>query len=184
MKRRWIAGLMAVVCVGAMAVFTGCTGGSNEGDAEATSYMLTLAFVNEQYVQTGNDALDVIIDTKMEKRFPNEREMYLQTLELLREENIINVSVEGDVKLTTAFASNFNINDVTVSDGIATVDFDGEDFSGSSTQETMLISQIVETLTKSFDTIKGVDFTVNGEKVETLLGHVDASTIFTQSLYK
>ena len=73
---------------------------------------------------------------------------------------------------------------MTVSDGIATVDFDGEDFSGSSTQETMLISQIVETLTKSFDTIKGVDFTVNGEKVKTLLGHVDASTIFTQSLYK
>ena len=43
----------------------------------------------------------------------------------------------------------------------------------------MLISQIVNTLIKSFDEIQAVSFTVDGDEAETLMGHVDITRSFS-----
>ena len=53
------------------------------------------------------------------------------------------------------------------------------ELSGSETVEKMLISQIVNTLIKSFDEIQAVSFTVDGDEAETLMGHVDITRSFS-----
>lgn len=66
---------------------------------------------------------------------------------------------------------------ISVQDQTATVDFSGEfkrNFSGGSTGELMLIGSVVDTLTQ-FDGIKSVRFTVEGQRIDSLSGHMDLS---------
>ena len=62
----------------------------------------------------------------------------------------------------------------------AVVDLSG-DLSGGSLDEDVLARSIVNSLL-SVDGIKAVEFTVNGEKAESLMGHVDISEPFTKNL--
>ena len=62
----------------------------------------------------------------------------------------------------------------------AVVDLAG-DLSGGSLEEDVLARSIVNSLL-SVDGIKAVEFTVNGEKAESLMGHVDISEPFTKNL--
>lgn len=55
------------------------------------------------------------------------------------------------------------------------------DLSGGSLEEDVLARSIVNSLL-SVDGIKAVEFTVNGEKAESLMGHVDISEPFTKNL--
>lgn len=66
---------------------------------------------------------------------------------------------------------------LSVQDRTATVDFSSEfkrNFSGGSTGELMLIGSVVNTLTQ-FDGIKSVRFTVEGQSLDSLSGHMDLS---------
>lgn len=62
----------------------------------------------------------------------------------------------------------------------AIVDLSG-DVAGGSLEEDVLARSIVNSLL-SVDGIKAVEFTVNGEKAESLMGHVDISEPFTKNL--
>lgn len=62
----------------------------------------------------------------------------------------------------------------------AVVDLSG-DLTGGSLDEDVLTRSIVNSLL-SVDGIKAVEFTVNGEKAESLMGHVDISEPFTKNL--
>ena len=62
----------------------------------------------------------------------------------------------------------------------AVVDLSG-DVTGGSLDEDVLARSIVNSLL-SVDGIKAVEFTVNGEKAESLMGHVDISEPFTKNL--
>lgn len=180
-KRLMALGIATVLCVGTIAMITGC-GEKEPGEEPATSYQIVLGFVNEDYVNTGDEKLEKIIDVQTEATFPSEREMYLQAIELLRESNLPNVQDGVNEKLLTAYDDRYQINDIVVEDSLATVDFDGENLAGSSLQERLLISQIVETLTKSFDQIMSVKFTVNGEEKDTLFGHIDLTQEFGEKI--
>ncbi|HHT62548.1 MAG: GerMN domain-containing protein [Bacillota bacterium] len=59
------------------------------------------------------------------------------------------------------------VNSLEVVDGLATVDFNAETlgYGGGSTAETMLVNSVVLTLTQ-FPEIKGVQFLIDGEKIE------------------
>ncbi|MEG1315314.1 MAG: GerMN domain-containing protein [Anaerovoracaceae bacterium] len=182
MKKRIMAlGLAMVLTISTVAMITGC-GEKEPGKEPATSYQIVLGFVNADYVNTGNEKLTKIIDVETEATFPSERDMYLQAIELLRESNMAKVQDGVKDNLTTAYYDRYQINDIVVEDSLATVDFDGEYLTGSSLQESMLISQIVETLTKSFDQIMSVKFTVNGEEAETLFGHIDLTQEFGEKI--
>ena len=64
---------------------------------------------------------------------------------------------------------------VTVKDATATVDFSKEfqtNFTGGSTGEIMLVGSIVDTLTE-FPEIKAVRFTLEGQPLDILGGHLD-----------
>lgn len=62
----------------------------------------------------------------------------------------------------------------------AIVDLAG-DVAGGSLEEDVLARSIVNSLL-SVDGIKAVEFTINGEKAESLMGHVDISEPFTKNL--
>ena len=70
------------------------------------------------------------------------------------------------------------VNNTTVNEGIAVVDFNGETMHGGSMEEVWLIEQVVRTLVKSFDNISAVRFTVDGETVDSLMGHLEAKCTY------
>ena len=95
---------------------------------------------------------------------------YTAAVETLKEE-------PAEENLTRIFPKNAKIRSVTVKDGLATVDLDGnikKGFVGGSTGEEFLIGSIVDTLT-AFPEVKSVKFLVDGKEVETLSGHMDLS---------
>ena len=70
------------------------------------------------------------------------------------------------------------VHGVTVSDGLAVVDFDSNMMYGGSMEESFLIEQVVRTLIKSFDDVERVAFTVDGEEVDSLMGHLEANCAY------
>lgn len=78
----------------------------------------------------------------------------------------------------TAVSKSYTINDITVKDGVATVDFASTNLYGGDMTEAVLIDQIVYTLINSFSDIKAVAFTVDGASAETLMGNVDITGKF------
>lgn len=71
------------------------------------------------------------------------------------------------------------IKSISLKDGIAYVDLAKDQFtSGGSLDEEVFLGQVVKTLT-SFKDVEGVQFLVDGQEAESLLGHYDLSQVFT-----
>ncbi|MBQ7516171.1 MAG: GerMN domain-containing protein [Schwartzia sp.] len=82
--------------------------------------------------------------------------------------------------LTGIFPPGVKVRNVTVADGVATVDFSRElidKFVGGSTGEEMLVFSLVNTLTE-FPDVKKVQITVEGKRPDTISGHLDTSAPF------
>lgn len=78
---------------------------------------------------------------------------------------------------TNIISKQAKLRSVKVENGTATVDFTGDlvkDFVGGSTGETMLVGSVVDTLTE-FPEVKKVQILIDGQKVESLSGHMDLS---------
>ncbi|MBR1552844.1 MAG: GerMN domain-containing protein [Schwartzia sp.] len=84
--------------------------------------------------------------------------------------------------LTNIFPMGVKVLGVKVEGDLATVNFSKElthKFVGGSTGEQMLVSALVNTMTE-FPEIKRVLITVEGERIETIAGHLDTSEPFTR----
>ncbi|MBR5665336.1 MAG: GerMN domain-containing protein [Bacteroidales bacterium] len=84
--------------------------------------------------------------------------------------------------LINIFPKGVKVRSVKVSGDLVTVDFSKElthKFVGGSTGEQMLVSALVNTMTE-FPEIKQVLITVEGERIETIAGHLDTSEPFTR----
>ena len=84
--------------------------------------------------------------------------------------------------LTGIFPKGVKVLGVKVEGNLATVDFSKElthKFIGGSTGEQMLVSALVNTMTE-FPEIECVLITVEGERIETIAGHLDTSEPFTR----
>jgi hypothetical protein len=66
---------------------------------------------------------------------------------------------------------------------MAYVDLVGDGLFGSSLEESLLISQIVSSLVVSFEEIENVQFLIDGEVADTLMGHIDVSEPFERGIY-
>ncbi len=111
-----------------------------------------------------------LVEVEREIIVGDEDEKYIAAVETLLDEPV-------EDNLTRIFPKNAGIRSVTVSDGLAIVDFDGsilKNFVGGSTGEEFLIGSIVDTLT-NFPEINRVKFLVDGQEIETLSGHMDLS---------
>ena len=84
--------------------------------------------------------------------------------------------------LINIFPKGVKVRSVKVTGNLATVDFSKElthKFVGGSTGEQMLVSALVNTMTE-FPEIEQVLITVEGERIETIAGHLDTSEPFTR----
>lgn len=127
---------------------------------------VTLYFSNEE--ATGLDVEERKIEVN-----PNE------PLEKYIVEQLIKGPSEG-TKLYATIPSETKIRDIKTVEGICYVDLSAEfvsKHSGGSTGETLTIYSIVNSLTE-LDTVKKVQFLIEGEKQEAFKGHIDFSKPF------
>lgn len=137
---------------------------------------VVLTLVNQQFLAKGKaDQIFVLTDAQV--KGSGRAELYLNTVNALRESKVKDLN-----GFATAFKDEYTIINVTEEGGEVVVDFSSRNLEGSYMDETLLISQITETLMQSFDEVDAVAFTVDGEEAETLMGHVDITESFTAPL--
>lgn len=75
-----------------------------------------------------------------------------------------------------------SINSVKVNGNLAIIDLSFPKLNLGSEAESFAIAQLVWTATAADTTVKRISLTVDGKKIESLAGHVDATKAFTRSL--
>lgn len=120
-------------------------------------------FPNRKYVETGDESLPKFLTVKsgFDKKDPRLAEKVVRTLQ----KNPDNPALDAVIR------SGLEVHDVRVEKGIAYVDFSGKNLFGGSLEETMLVQSLVRTLT-GLEGIEKVQFLVDGQPRETLMGHI------------
>lgn len=138
-------------------------------EPETNTETVTLYFVDEDYVITGDESGEIILT--------EEREIEYGDTSL--EEAVVNELREGPEGegLYTLIPETIELLGVEVEDGTAFVDFSSEGLGGGSMQETFTIRQIVNSLT-DLDSVDRVQFLVDGQKAESLMGHIGITEPF------
>ena len=140
-------------------------------DENENKQEVTLYFANEEYIITGDESLDKIIPRKKVIEYEN----------ISLEEAVVRALMISDeiTDSDTAIPESVKLIDVRVKDKTALVNFAQEGLSGGSLQETLTISQIVQTLLE-LDTVDRVQFLIDGQEAESLMGHIGTLDPFTE----
>lgn len=140
-----------------------------EPTPKTDSEEVVLYFVNKEYIDTGDESL--------EKLIPEKRTVEYGDISL--EEVIVKELMKGpkEDSLSTVIPTSVKLLGVEVSDGTAFVNFSQEGLFGGSMQEDFTINQIVASLLE-LNNIERVQFLIDGEKAESLMGHFDISEPF------
>jgi hypothetical protein len=138
----------------------------------STKVQVVLALVNRDALD-GEGQESLLTEVEAEIQGSGRTERYSSALNALRWNPAMR-----EQGLTTAFKRTYRINNVTADEGNVIVDFSSRNLKGTMEEELLLISQIVATLTRSFDEVETVSFTVDGEESQTLMGHVDIRSAF------
>lgn len=123
--------------------------------------IIKLYFANEEYIITGNEDLDKVIAVEKEIEL-DEKPVAEVILEELKKE-------PKDEKLRTLVGKLTVLGVETKGDTIY-VDLSSENLNGGSMEEMFVLTQIVDSLT-GIEGIEAVQFLVDGEIRETLMGH-------------
>lgn len=87
-----------------------------------------------------------------------------------------------DPDYSNLWPADTKINSVVIAGTLATVDLTFSKLNVGSEAESLAIAQIVWTATAANTAVKKIQLTVDGKKVESLAGHVDATKPFTREL--
>ena len=173
--------IIVLVLILLLSAGVGC-GGNGAQDAIDPNvelvFVVDLCYVDSEYVLTGDDDISALRYYSRQHIFALPGEQYMTLLDVILRENHLGIS-----GLETMITDNVQFNSVRVEDGTAFVDLAGENLSGGSLEEGLLISQIVYALTGSFDEIERVQFLVDGEIAETLMGHFETDSPFETGIY-
>lgn len=123
---------------------------------------LRLYFANQDYILTGDSELDAIIEVERDVKI-KEKPIEEVILEELSDE-------PEDENLVTMLEK-VKVLSVETAEDTAYVNLSGENLHGGSLEESLLLQQIVFSLTELED-IKQVQFLVDGSKRESLMGHI------------
>ena len=166
----WIVLLLGLVVLFLLLIYPGVLR-RNENPSEPApdsaarqrEHEVTLFFPNQEYIQTGRADLPMLkeIPRKVEA---SDEELIAKVLDELRKPP----AEEG---YTTALHDELKVLASRREDRRAYVDFSSQNLYGGSLQETLLVHQIVQTLT-ALPGIDEVQFLVDGEKRESLMGHI------------
>lgn len=140
-------------------------------DGEEQSYKVTLTYPSSDYIVNGDEENKKV--TKQVAIDASKDNIVKKVLEQLAQ----SPKAEG---AESVGLDKFDYSKSKLDGTTAVVDLAG-DLSGGSLEEDVLARSIVNSLL-SVDGIKAVEFTVNGEKAESLMGHVDISEPFTKNL--
>ncbi len=121
-----------------------------------------LYFANQEYIITGDEDLDAVIAVEREVKV-KEKPIEEVILEELKNE-------PEDEELVT-MVEKVKVLSVETAENTAYVNLSGENLHGGSLEESLILQQIVLSLTELED-IKQVQFLVDGSKRETLMGHI------------
>ena len=136
-----------------------------------TDTEVTLYFVNREYITTGNEELPKLLPfTRKIKAYGDGRTG--------RESLVTNVLAElrkppAGEGGTTALRDNLRITGVRIEEATVYVDFSSDNLHGGSLEEILLVEQVVTTLT-GLPGLEKVQFLVDGERRDTLMGHISA----------
>lgn len=166
MKHGFLKVIIMLIVISLFMALTGC----------GNKQRVVLTVVNPQFLLKGK-ADQILLTVDAEVKGSGRAELYLNTLNALQEHKL-----KGNTGVATAFKDEYSVINVNEENGDVVVDFSSKDLTGSEVEERLLISQIVETLMQSYDEVKSVSFTVDGEEAETLMGHVDITESFTAPL--
>lgn len=135
---------------------------------------VTLYFANKEYVNTGDESLEKLITEKRTIEYGN----------ISLEEAIVKELMKGPEsdELSNSIPSNVTLLGVEVADGTAFVNFSQEGLYGGSMQEDFTIAQIVNSLLE-LDSVNRVQFLIDGEKAESLMGHFSIMDPFEETFY-
>lgn len=156
--------LVLVLCIASL--FAGCGPAQS---ADKKELLAKLYYVNDEYVATGNEELNEMMPVYEKSLEVTEEEQYVAVLEALKV-----VPAEG---YDTMLSNNIVINNVTVDENNAVVDFNSQGLTGGSLEEVLLIHQIVFSLVETFK-VQTVSFTVDGKPTESVMGHLETDTPF------
>lgn len=140
-------------------------------DGEEQSYKVTLTYPSSDYIVNGDEENKKV--TKQVAIDASKDNIVDKVLEQLAQ------SPKAEGAESTGL-NKFDFSKSKLDGNTAVVDLAG-DLNGGSLEEDVLARSIVNSLL-SVDGIKAVEFTVNGEKAESLMGHVDISEPFTKNL--
>ncbi|NMA04540.1 MAG: hypothetical protein GX925_07515 [Clostridiales bacterium] len=121
-----------------------------------------LYFANREYIMTGNDNLDATVAVEREVKV-KEKPIEEVILEELRNK-------PEDEGLTT-LVEKIKVLSVETAENTAYVNLSGENLHGGSLEESLILQQIVFSLTE-LKKIEKVQLLVDGSKRETLMGHI------------
>lgn len=130
---------------------------------EERTVEVRLFFPNQEYIQTGREDLPKFKTVDREVKFKGDNLITVVLKELRNPP-----TEEG---LTTALHEQLTIHQAWVETDLAYVDFSSQNLYGGSLQEMLLVHQIVKTMT-ALPGIERVQFLVDGEKRESLMGHI------------
>lgn len=161
-----ICGMMLVILA-----FGACDAFLNGLKEPIVEYHAETYYISSEYLETGDETLEPlsIMGRKIEIPESEVDQIYEIVLGYLTEP----IRDGEDTMVKEGM-----IQAVTVADGQAVVDFNGELMHGGSMEEVWLIEQVVRTLVKSFEDISAVRFTVDGETVDSLMGHLEANCTY------
>jgi germination protein M len=165
--------IFLLLMIGMMSL-VGC---SNTDVKTTNEYNVILYFANDEYVQTGDESFEHMIVVKDFKLESEEGQQYMDLVN-----TALRTVPEGLENADTLIDDKIVFNEVSVEGGVVTVDLARASMSGGSLQESFVISQIVESLLGSFEEINSVQFLVDGEIAESLMGHYDVSKPFTEGI--
>ena len=140
-------------------------------DGEEQSYKVTLTYPSSDYIVNGDEENKKV--TEQITIDASKDDIVDKVLEQLAQ------SPKAEGAESTGL-NKFDFSKSKLDGNTAVVDLAG-DLNGGSLEEDVLARSIVNSLL-SVDGIKAVEFTVNGEKAESLMGHVDISEPFTKNL--
>ena len=179
--KKFVAIFLAIIMVISIA---GCSGqkqptdstddreGNNQSIEPSTEDIekeATLYFANRKYVETGDESQEKLIAEKRMIRYDD----------ISIEEAIVKELMKGteNPELVTEIPGTAELIDVKTTEGIAYVNFAREGMYGGSLQEGFTIDQIVTSLLE-LDNVEAVQFLIDSEKEESLMGHIVISEPF------
>lgn len=148
-------------------------GDTSEPSSDINEKKVVLYFANNEYVETGDEELDHLL--------PEERLIEYKDMSL--EEAIVRELMKGpeSSELGNPIPDTAKLLGVEVRDKTAFVNFAEEGLNGGSMQEDFTISQIVNSLLE-LGSVDKVQFLIEGEKAESLMGHFDTMEPFDSKL--